>query len=129
MLFLENYNRYFKFIFPSSKLFNLQFWFNIHRPFMFSVSILSIVGLIVILYELKWTWIDKVNLMSFIHSIFGIVSISLATIQVYFLWDVNLLFWKLIFKRHLNRFLSLWLDPIQLILKDSYLIIFIEVLA
>ena len=34
--------RYYKFIFPNFKPFNIAFWFHIHRPFMLSIPVLCI---------------------------------------------------------------------------------------
>ena len=74
--------RYFKFIFPNLKLFKLQFWFNIHRPFMIFVVVLCIIAFLVILSDLNWQWVSQVNGVNFAHSIFGIFVIGLAIIQV-----------------------------------------------
>ena len=74
--------RYYKFIFPTVKWFNLQFWFNIHRPVMIFVPILSIIAFIVILADLGWKWVDIESKVGFAHSIFGIVVIGLSVIQV-----------------------------------------------
>lgn len=74
--------RYFKFIFPDRRIFELKVWFVIHRPLMLSAFLLSFIALMVILADKNWTWIDKYNLTSFVHSIFGMITIGLAFIQV-----------------------------------------------
>lgn len=49
---------------------------------MMSVFILSVIALLVILADKDWKWIDKNKLTEFVHSIFGIITIGLAFIQV-----------------------------------------------
>lgn len=63
-------------------MFNSEFWFNIHRPFMILVVLMSITAFIVILADLEWKWVENSGSINFIHSIFGIVTIGLAIIQV-----------------------------------------------
>ena len=74
--------RYYKYIFPNVKLMNVQFWFFIHKPLMISVPIVSIIAFIIILSQLKWTWVDSTNQAAFAHSIIGILTISFSFLQV-----------------------------------------------
>lgn len=74
--------RYYKFLLPTVKICKFDFWFNIHRPLMLLVVIISVVGLIVILSFRNWTWVTTDEPVIFAHSIFGIVTISLAVLQV-----------------------------------------------
>lgn len=57
-------------------------WFVIHRPLMLSVLILSVIGLLVILADKRWAWIEPANVGSLVHSIFGMITIGLAVLQV-----------------------------------------------
>ena len=61
---------------------NVQFWFFIHRPLMISVPIVSIIAFLVILLQLKWTWVDSTNQTNYVHSIIGIITISFSVLQV-----------------------------------------------
>lgn len=75
--------RYFKFIFPSVKPCNIQFWFHIHRPFMMCVTLASLAAFITILWDNKWSWVDyEIDMIEFIHSIFGICTIGFSVIQM-----------------------------------------------
>jgi hypothetical protein len=74
--------RYYKFIFPTVKFLKLDFWFNIHRPLMISVPIISIAAFIIILSYLDWDWVDSDRPLSFVHSILGIIVIFLSIVQV-----------------------------------------------
>ena len=74
--------RYYKYIFPSVKLMNVQFWFFIHRPLMISVPIISIIAFLIILSQLQWSWIVNTSQPNFAHSIIGIITISFSVIQV-----------------------------------------------
>ena len=68
---------------------NVQFWFFIHKPLMISVPIVSIIAFIIILSQLKWTWVDSTDQLNFAHSIIGIITISFSVVQVilnYFLF-------------------------------------------
>lgn len=82
--------RYFKFIFQKLTLFNTQIWFLIHFPLMASVVIISIVAFLIILSNANWQWVSLKSdpVFIFVHSIFGILAISLAFIQV---CDIRLL--------------------------------------
>ncbi len=64
-------------------MFNSEFWFNIHRPFMILVVLMSITAFIVILADLNWKWVESSDTIEFIHSIFGIITIGFAIIQVF----------------------------------------------
>ena len=76
--------RYYKYLFPNFKIFQVHFWFNAHRALMFSVSILSIVAFFLIFADLNWKWVELSDglIINFVHSIFGIVVISLLFVQV-----------------------------------------------
>jgi hypothetical protein len=82
MIYVFYLKRYYKFIFPDYKLFNLKVWFVIHRPLMISTFILSFVSLFVILADKNWEWIDKRRKPEFAHALFGILTILLSFIQV-----------------------------------------------
>ena len=75
---------YFKFIFPGIKTFGVQFWFNMHRLLMSSVTLFSLIGLVLILFYKKWTWTSSKLEIRFAHSIIGILAISFSFIQVSF---------------------------------------------
>ena len=75
--------RYFKFIFPDKNLFKIQIWFIIHFSLMISVPIISIMSFLIILSNKNWQWLQVTDSsVMFVHSIFGIVTIGLAFIQV-----------------------------------------------
>lgn len=74
--------RYYKFLFPSVKINNVDFWFFIHQPVMFMVPVVTVVGFIVIFSQLNGEWIETKDKLEFTHSIFGIVTLGLAFIQV-----------------------------------------------
>ena len=74
--------RYYKYIFPKSKICGLQIWFVFHVPIMIMVAIISIAGLLVILAGVNWTWTTTDEPLQFTHAIFGIVAIGLVHIQV-----------------------------------------------
>ncbi|CAF0843835.1 unnamed protein product [Brachionus calyciflorus] len=75
--------RYYKFIFPDVRLFDLKIWFVIHRPIMIVSYILTFIGFFIILADQNWTWVDKSRPTAFAHSIFGIIVIILAFIQIF----------------------------------------------
>lgn len=74
--------RHFKFLFPTKKICDLKIWFVVHRPLMILVAVISIVAFIVILAYKEWSWLDTEDAVAFTHSIFGIVTIGLAVLQV-----------------------------------------------
>jgi hypothetical protein len=74
--------RYYKFLFPQIRINNVDFWFFVHQPVMFMVPILTIIGFIVVLAELKGKWISSEDKVKFTHSIFGIVTLGLSVLQV-----------------------------------------------
>ncbi len=80
ILFIEK--RYFKYILPNIKCCNIEFWFHIHRPLMMSVSLCSICSFVVILWDFNWMWISPRPSFEFVHSISGIVTVSLSVFQV-----------------------------------------------
>lgn len=73
---------YYKFIFPDRRIHKLKIWFVLHRPIMLSVFLLAIIGLLVILAHKNWKWVSQSSLTQFVHSIFGMVTLGLAFIQV-----------------------------------------------
>jgi hypothetical protein len=60
----------------------LDFWFVMHRSFMYSAATLSIIALLLILSYKDWTWTSSSSKANFAHSILGILTISFAIIQV-----------------------------------------------
>lgn len=74
--------RYNKSLLPGKKLCGVQIWFSIHRPIMMSAGLFSVIAFLVILAEADWKWIPVSESAAFAHSIFGIVCIGLAIIQV-----------------------------------------------
>lgn len=73
--------RYYKFIFPTVRLCGLQFWFIVHRPFMLLAVVVSLVSLVIILFDKNWQWVQVTSTFNFVHSILGISTIGLAFIQ------------------------------------------------
>lgn len=63
-------------------MFKVNFWFNIHRPFMILIVIVELVAFLVILSSLDWSWVETDEKVNFVHSIFGITTIGLSIIQV-----------------------------------------------
>lgn len=57
-------------------------WFLAHRAIMLTVTVLSLIGLVIILGALDWTWVESSDGLALVHSILGIIAISLAFIQV-----------------------------------------------
>ena len=49
---------------------------------MISVLVLSVIAFLVILGDLNWKWTPQTSAITYTHSIFGIVSIGCALIQV-----------------------------------------------
>ncbi|RNA13986.1 ferric-chelate reductase 1 [Brachionus plicatilis] len=73
--------RYYKPIFPNVKSCGVQFWFIIHRPFMISVCLLSLIGFGFIFSYKNWTWTSQSSVKNFAHSIVGLITILLSLIQ------------------------------------------------
>ncbi|CAF0757395.1 unnamed protein product [Brachionus calyciflorus] len=73
--------RYYKYIFPGVKLGGVQFWFTIHRSFMAGVCLLTLVAFGFIFAFKNWKWTDPSSRVNFMHSIFGIVTITLCLVQ------------------------------------------------
>ena len=73
---------YYKYIFPEKMICNVQFWFVMHRSIMSSVPLLSIIGLLLVLYAKEWTWVSSSIKTNFAHSLTGIITISFSVIQV-----------------------------------------------
>lgn len=61
---------------------NVQFWFVMHRSLMSSVPLLSIIGLLLVLYAKEWSWVSSSIKINFAHSLTGIITISFSVIQV-----------------------------------------------
>lgn len=77
--------RYYKFLLPKFKLGKNRLWFILHQSIMILVVVCNIVSLFVILAHLEFKWVDSsISQMTFVHSIFGIIAIALAVIQVFF---------------------------------------------
>ena len=53
---------------------------------MFTVVVLTLIGLVLILTALDWKWIESTNnnRLALTHSILGITAASLAIVQVFF---------------------------------------------
>lgn len=83
--------RYYKFLFPTIRINNVDFWFFIHQPVMFLVPILTIVGFIVVFAHLKGEWVKTDDRLEFIHSIFGMVALGLSVLQVFYQFRENFL--------------------------------------
>jgi hypothetical protein len=73
--------RYYKFIFPETKISGVAFWFFIHRFVMSLVPVLSIVAFVLIFAQLKWNWVRAGFKTDFMHSIAGAVTIGLSVLQ------------------------------------------------
>ncbi len=74
---------------PGNKICGRDFWFILHAPIMVLVAVISIVALLVILAENGWKWVSVATdgVLVFVHSIFGIVAISLIVLQVNFKFE------------------------------------------
>ena len=77
--------RYYKFLGPNSDICGLKLWFILHRSFMLLATVLSIAGFVIIFAQLNWNWVSMTDGKVFLHSIFGIVAIVIAVIQVKFI--------------------------------------------
>ncbi len=73
--------RYYKYLFGKKLIMDVQFWFFAHRALMTLVMLLSLAGLILVLFYKNWVWIKPEANARFIHSIFGIVSIGLGFVN------------------------------------------------
>jgi hypothetical protein len=49
---------------------------------MIAAIVLTTLGLLIILWDLNWTWIRIDSSIEFIHSLIGVISIGLAVLQV-----------------------------------------------
>jgi hypothetical protein len=83
-MFKYIFKRYYKFLLPDIKICELQFWFVIHKPIMILVPIISFIGLLIILADMNWKWIDLSSPIQFSHSIIGLVALILSFVQVNF---------------------------------------------
>jgi hypothetical protein len=74
--------RNYKFLFGDRKFLGVKFWFTLHPTLMMAVPLISLIGLLIVLSWHHWLWIEADEKIEFSHSIFGIVAISLAFVQV-----------------------------------------------
>ena len=86
--------RYYKNILSERTLLKKKIWFAVHIFLMSSTCLISIVAFLFVLAALNWKWTElpqsedstllkQFKAVDFSHSIFGIVTIGLALIQVY----------------------------------------------
>lgn len=73
--------RYYKFIFPETKVSDVAFWFFVHRLVMVMVPVLSLVAFVLIFAQLNWSWVRVGLKIDFLHSIAGAATIGLSIIQ------------------------------------------------
>ena len=74
--------RYFKFLLPNFKIQNSKFWLFVHRLILMLAVLLSFIAFILILADLKWSWVESTSRVSYAHSIIGILTIVFAFLQV-----------------------------------------------
>jgi hypothetical protein len=74
--------RYYKFVFPHTKICNLKIWFVLHRPLMLLAYVVTVCSILIIFADKDWLWINTTNLNAFVHSIIGMTVLGLATLQV-----------------------------------------------
>jgi hypothetical protein len=74
--------RYYKFLLGDRKFFGVNFWFTLHLTLMIAVPLISLAGLLIVLSWNQWVWLQPDENVEFSHSIFGIVAISLAFVEV-----------------------------------------------
>ena len=96
--------RYFKYIMPGKKIFDLAVWFVLHRAIMIAVTLVSVGAFIAILADVGWNWIEIDEPLAFSHSIVGIVTVGLSIIQVNFLFLSNNICFDS--KRKWNKFIT-----------------------
>lgn len=75
---------YFRFLFSEKLICGVNLWFVIHRPVMLTCLLTSLASLLLILAFNNWTWLNPIDfpLISYIHSIFGATTLSVASLQV-----------------------------------------------
>lgn len=78
--------RYHKNLLPSLRIFNVPFWFNMHRLIMIISLFLTIPAFILILAQNNWHWVSADNRTKYTHSILGIVTFGLLFFQVKFFY-------------------------------------------
>jgi hypothetical protein len=62
-----------------------KFWFFLHQPLMITVTTTSIIAFLLILSQLNWSWVSRSDgTVEFVHSIFGVLAIIFAIMQVTF---------------------------------------------
>lgn len=62
-----------------------KFWFFLHQPLMMTVTTTSVIAFLLILSQLNWSWVSRSDgTVEFVHSIFGILAIIFAIMQVTF---------------------------------------------
>jgi hypothetical protein len=114
--------RYYKFLFPDFKIFGLAFWFNVHRPVMIFVSLVSVAAFILILKDLEWKWINYSTApkITYTHSICGILVICLAFLQANYNLKIIYLIIHNKDQTFKNRSLPLSFESSQTILSDLF---------
>ncbi|CAF0806427.1 unnamed protein product [Brachionus calyciflorus] len=73
--------RYYKYLNSNKTYFGVQLWFVFHRSLMVSVTMLSLLGLLLILIAKNWKWTSSILKINFTHSIIGILTISFSVFQ------------------------------------------------
>ena len=74
--------RYYKFIFPNKTLFGVRVWFGLHRSLMVISYILILIAILIIFADFEWSWISPQQRAPFTHSVFGMITFGLLTLQV-----------------------------------------------
>lgn len=73
--------RYFKESWTGKKFCGEAVWFALHRLLMCSVSLLTLISFILIVFYKQGTWTSKSSQPEFAHSIVGIFAVTFAIIQ------------------------------------------------
>ena len=71
-------------MFPDFEPLGRKIWFLIHQPVMILVLVINICALMIILAYTEWVWPDSEELVPYVHSIFGMITIGFAFFQVNF---------------------------------------------
>ena len=77
--------RYFKYLLAARVVCKVPFWFVLHRPLLIVATLITLIGFVIVLESASWTWVPSNNellRLDFSHSVFGILVIILAVIQV-----------------------------------------------
>ena len=77
------YLGYYKYILPRVLIKDVQFWFFAHRALMMFVLLVSVIGLLLVLFYKDGEWVTPMANARFVHSILGIVALCLAFVQVW----------------------------------------------